>query len=63
MSKLLGPYQTFGSERASRLAEDLIDAIGEENAKKLFSLQDDLSKHSMLDEFKHQYKCYQLEKL
>lgn len=29
----------LGSERASRLAEDLINAIDEDNAKKLFSFK------------------------
>lgn len=29
----------LGSEWASRLAEDLINAIGEDNAKKLFSFK------------------------
>ena len=52
-----------GSERASRLAGELIGAIGEENARKLFDFNDDFTKHSMRDELKRQYKCYQLEKL
>ena len=52
-----------GADRASRLAEDLIDAIGEENAMKLFGFNNDITKHSMMDELKHQYKLYQLEKL
>lgn len=59
----MGRTKKVGSEKASRLAEYLIDAIGEKNAKKLFSFQDGLSKHLMLDGLKHHYKCYQLKKI
>jgi len=48
-------------ERASRLTEDLIDAIGEENSKNLFNVEDHFSKHSLMDKVKHEYKCYQIE--
>ena len=61
--KLLGPYQKDRIREGTRLAEYLIDAIGEENAKKFFCFQDDFSKHLMLDELKYQYKCYPLKKL
>ena len=63
VSKLLGPYQKGRIRKGIKIAEYLIDAIGEKDAKKLFSFQDGLSKHLMLDGLKHQYKCYQLKKI
>ena len=53
----------FGPESAPRLAEDLIDAVGNENSKHLFCIGNGFSKYSVMYQIKHQYKCYQLESL
>ena len=38
----------FGPESAPRLAEDLIDAVGNENSKHLFCIGNGFSKYSMM---------------
>lgn len=48
----------FGPEGTSKLAEDLIDAISDENSKQLFFIGNELD-----GSIKHQYKCHQLENL
>ena len=53
----------FGSDRAVRLVEDVVSAIGEGNSKKLFDVKNKCSKHEIMDQVKFEYKCYQVENL
>ena len=48
---------------AARLVEDVVDAIREDNSKKLFDVKNELSKHEIMDQKKFEYKCYQVENL
>ena len=40
--------QKFGLDRAARLVEDVVDAIGEDS-KKLFDVKNEFSKHEIID--------------
>ena len=53
----------FGPDRAVRLVEDVVDAMGEDNSKKLFDVKNEFSKHEIMDHVKFEYKCYQVENL
>ena len=59
----LKPTQKFGLDLAARLVEDVVDAIGEDNSKKLFDVKNEFSKHEIMDQVKSEYKCYQVENL
>ena len=53
----------FSPDFAVRLVEDVVDAIGEDNSKKLFDVKNEFSKHEVMDQVKFEYKCYQIENL
>ena len=48
---------------SARLAEDVADATGEDNLKKLFDVKNEFSKHEIMDQVKVEYKYYQVENL
>ena len=41
----------------------MVDAIGEDNSKKLSDVKNEFSKHEIMDQVKFEYKCYQVENL
>ena len=53
----------FGLHHAARWVEDVVDTIGEDNSKKLFKVNNEFSKHEIIDQVKFEYKCYQVENL
>ena len=55
--------QKFGPDRAARFVEDVVDALGEDNSKKLFDVKNEFFKHEIMDQVKFKYKCYQVENL
>ena len=60
---LLNRTRKFSPDRAARLVEDVVGAIGENNSKKLFDGKNESSKHEIMDQVKFEYKCYQVENL
>ena len=46
---------------SARLAEDVVDATGEDNLKKLFDVKNEFSKHEIMDQVKVEHKNYQVE--
>ena len=59
----LKPTQKFGLDLAARLVEDVVDAMGEDNSKKLFNVKNEFSKHEFIDQVKFECTCYQVENL
>ena len=41
----------------------MVDAIGEDNSKKLSDVKNEFSKHEIMDQVKFEYKYYQVENL
>ena len=41
----------------------MVDAIGEDNSKKLSDVKNEFSKHEIMDQVKFEYECYQVENL
>ena len=54
---LLKRTRKFGLDCVTRWVEDVVDTIGEYNSRKLFNVENEFSKHEIIDQVKFEYKC------